>query len=270
MNLNPTTKITPTTQRIDLPNGHIMATCWTPPQHNKLAPLVLFHDSLGCVALWRDFPARLAMHSARQVVAYDRVGFGQSSARTGAIGLDFIGRESRDFFPYVHQAMGLDAFVAIGHSVGGGMATYTAAAYAQQCLALVSIAAQFDVDETIRQGIRDAMVTFAKPEVLARLTHHHGDKAAWVLSAWADTWLSEAFADWTLQHALQQVRCPTLAIHGQNDEYGTLAHPERIAQYAGQGGRMWLLDNIGHIPHRECPETLVHGIVAFLQDQKIA
>jgi hypothetical protein len=31
---------------------------------------------------------------------------------------------------------------------------------------------------------------FAQPGQLERLARYHGDKAAWVLSAWVDTWLS--------------------------------------------------------------------------------
>ena len=43
---------------------------------HALAPIILMHDSLGCVALWRDFPAQLAQATARVVYAYDRLGFG--------------------------------------------------------------------------------------------------------------------------------------------------------------------------------------------------
>ena len=33
---------------------------------------------LGCVALWRDFPAKLAKASGLGVMAYSRAGYGQS------------------------------------------------------------------------------------------------------------------------------------------------------------------------------------------------
>ena len=45
---------------INLPQGQIHAQSWTPDDCVDCLPIVLFHDSLGCVALWRDFPARLA------------------------------------------------------------------------------------------------------------------------------------------------------------------------------------------------------------------
>src|SRR5256885_16697822 len=70
---------------------------------------------------------------------------------------------------------------------------------------------------------------------LARLEKYHGDKAAWVLSAWVDTWLSPPFADYRLDEALERVRCPVLAIHGELDEFGSLVHPERIRDRAKIG-----------------------------------
>ena len=48
------------------------------------------HDSLGCVALWRDFPAQLAQATARVVYAYDRLGFGLSDASTQPLAHSFV------------------------------------------------------------------------------------------------------------------------------------------------------------------------------------
>jgi pimeloyl-ACP methyl ester carboxylesterase len=41
-----------------------------------LAPIVLIHDLLGSVELWRDFPSQVAIATGHPVVAYDRLGFG--------------------------------------------------------------------------------------------------------------------------------------------------------------------------------------------------
>ncbi|MGV2701752.1 UNVERIFIED_CONTAM: alpha/beta hydrolase, partial [Raoultella ornithinolytica] len=49
-----------------------------PAAPEPAAPIVLLHDSLGCVDLWRDFPAQLARATQRDVIAYDRLGFGRS------------------------------------------------------------------------------------------------------------------------------------------------------------------------------------------------
>jgi pimeloyl-ACP methyl ester carboxylesterase len=40
--------------------------------------IVMLHEGLGCVALWRDFPARLAAATGWGVFAYSRAGYGRS------------------------------------------------------------------------------------------------------------------------------------------------------------------------------------------------
>ena len=40
----------------------------------KAPTIVMLHEGLGCVALWRDFPARLAAGTGWGVLAYSRAG----------------------------------------------------------------------------------------------------------------------------------------------------------------------------------------------------
>lgn len=71
---------------------------------------MLFHDSLGCVELWRDFPAQLSAASGRRVIAYDRLGFGRSDAREVLPELDFIAEEARRILPGAARAARPGAF----------------------------------------------------------------------------------------------------------------------------------------------------------------
>src|SRR3569833_4546161 len=41
--------------------------------------LVFLHDSLGCIATWRDLPAVLADRSQLNAIVFDRRGYGGSS-----------------------------------------------------------------------------------------------------------------------------------------------------------------------------------------------
>ena len=225
------------------------------------APIVLFHDSLGAVELWRSFPQALAEATSRPVIAYDRLGFGRSDAFPGALPADFIAAEGHDTLPLLQKAFGFTRFIACGHSVGGGMAVETAGRYREDCLAVVTMGAQAFIEERTLDGIRVARAAFQQPEELARLARYHGDKARWVVDAWTETWLSSEFAGWTLDAALAQVACPLLAIHGEADEFGSPAHPGRIAE--GRG-RAVLLPGIGHNPHREAEAPTVALIADFL------
>jgi pimeloyl-ACP methyl ester carboxylesterase len=59
------------------------------------APLVLMHDSLGSVDLWREFPAQLAAATGREVIAYDRLGFGHSDPNPHRLQPSFVETRSR-------------------------------------------------------------------------------------------------------------------------------------------------------------------------------
>ena len=247
------------------PAGRLFARDWPAPDAAAdLCPLVLLHDSLGSVELWREFPAQLRDATGRRVIAYDRLGFGRSDARVEPPSFDFIAEEATHWFPAVREHLGLARFALLGHSVGGGMAVHIAARFPQACTALVTIAAQAFVEERTLQGLRAARVSFAGPGQLERLGRYHGDKARWVLSAWLDTWLDPAFAHWSLAPVLPEVRCPVLALHGELDDYGSEAFPALIARLAGGPARMELLAGLGHVPQREQPEAVVRRVADFL------
>jgi pimeloyl-ACP methyl ester carboxylesterase len=240
---------------------------WTPAGAAARTPIVLFHDSLGCVALWRDFPERLALATGHPVIAYDRLGFGQSSAYPGALPSSFIGDEARSGFQALRRELGIGRFIAFGHSVGGCMAVCAAAANPADCAALLTVSAQSFVEDRTREGIIAAREMFAQDGQMERLVKYHGDKARWVLDAWTETWLSDEFAYWTLDAALQQVRCPALAMHGDRDEYGSIVHPQRIAGLIGGSATAKIFDECGHVPHREIPERLLEFASTWLHEQ---
>jgi pimeloyl-ACP methyl ester carboxylesterase len=100
---------------------------------------------------------------------------------------------------------------------------------------------------------------------MARLARYHGAKAAWVLASWTDTWLDPSFADWSIDAALAEVTTPVLAIHGELDEYGTMAHAERIARLARGRARVVALPGIHHVPHREAEAEVLDLVAGFLR-----
>lgn len=254
---------------ISTPEGELFAKQWIPPLLTG-APIVLLHDSLGCVALWRDFPERLATLSGRQVIAYDRLGFGASAPYPGKILPDFILQEAQTGFKYVHERLGLKAFLVLGHSVGAGMAVGIAARYQETCVGLVTLSAQAWVDVQIQSGIEAARQHFAEPVQIERLAKYHGDKAPWVLNAWTETWLSDEFREWTLDKILPHVHCPTLCLHGDQDEYGSPTHSEHLARMTAGLSRAVTLRGCGHVPHRECPEEVITQVKHFLYDPPLS
>ena len=245
------------------PRGQLFARSWA-SEAERGAPIMLLHDSLGCVELWRDFPALLAAATSRRVIAYDRLGFGRSDARVGRPSKDFVAEEATTILPALRAQLAIDRFVAVGHSVGGGMAVEIAAHEPADCEALVTMAAQAFVEDRTIAGLRVAQAQFRDPAQVERLARYHGDKAAWALDAWLGRWLDPAFAAWSLANTLPRVVCPTLAIHGEQDEYGSVAHPQRIAGGVGGPARVEILPGVGHVPQREKPVLVVRLVADFL------
>lgn len=257
---------------IEHPRGRIFARVWSPVELQggsvAEAPVVLFHDSLGCVELWRNFPAALCASTGRRVIAYDRLGFGRSDPRTDRLGMDFIADEARTYFPTIRQQLGFDRFLAFGHSVGGGMAVHCAAEFAEACEALITESAQaFPEDRTLR-SISVAREQFRAAGQVERLEKYHGKKARWVLEAWIETWLHPDFAAWSLEPVLPRVTCPLLAIHGVHDEYGTARHPEMIAELARGRSRVEIVPDTYHVPHREREGAIVELVRDFIASMR--
>lgn len=254
-------EITPTEFRIHGPHGLLYAQVWKGDETRL--PLLLLHDSLGAVSLWRDFPHQLAQATGRTVVAYDRAGFGRSVVRSEPVATSFIADEAHEGIVPVMQALGLERVILLGHSVGGGMSLAAAAALGAQVAGVVTMAAQTFVEERTLQGIRDAKLAFAQDGQVERLARYHGERARWVLDAWIGTWLAPTYADWSLEQVLPQIKVPILALHGRNDEFGSERHPQMIAALGGGEARMLMMEGIGHMPHREATDQVLAEIGAF-------
>ena len=62
--------------------GRRLETAWWGEGPDTAPTLVLLHEGLGCVALWRDFPDALTAATGCGVFAYSRFGYGGSDPVT--------------------------------------------------------------------------------------------------------------------------------------------------------------------------------------------
>lgn len=182
---------------------------------------------------------------------------------------EFVNNEAQTHLPAVVQALGIDRYVLFGHSVGGGMALTAAAIDGARCVAVVSEAAQAFVEERTLAGIRAAKQSFAAQAQFAKLEKWHGERARWVLEAWTEIWLASEFRQWSLDAILSKVHCPVLVLHGEQDEFGSSAFPQRIVQGVSGPACMKLLPNCGHVPHREQENEVLSLVRDFLHNQAI-
>ena len=96
----------------------------------------------------------------------------------------------------------------------------------------------------------------------AKLARHHHD-AARVFAEWHEIWLSPEFRAWNIEDCLPAIRCPVLAIQGEDDEYATMRQIDVIAERV-PGATLLKLPACGHSPHRDQPAAVLGALDAFV------
>src|SRR5262249_11308791 len=160
----------------------------------------------------------------------------------------------------------IERFIPFGHSVGGAMAICCGARMPETSVAIITEAAQmFAEDQTLRE-IAAAKSAYQQGVRFAKLKNYHGEKTDWVMHAWTDTWLSAEFATWNVRGELEGLRCPMLVLHGDQDEFGSVRHVELARQLSGNIVVTQVLKGIGHVPHKEHPDSVLHAVSGFLSN----
>lgn len=237
------------------------------PAHQINRPtLVLLHEGLGSVAMWRDFPARLAAVTGCRTLAYSRYGYGQSDVLEAAFDVDFMHREAREALPELLATLQIESPVLVGHSDGGSIALLHAGDGRFDPAGLVLMAPHCFVEDVSIRSIAAAKVAFETTDLPARLAKYHRD-ARRTFYGWNDIWLKPEFRNWNIEDCLATIRCPILAIQGEDDEYGTMAQIEAIAAQtvASPGVELLKLADCRHSPHRDQTQAVIKAIQAFTE-----
>lgn len=224
--------------------------------------LVMLHEGLGCVAMWRDFPDKLAAATGCRVLVYSRPGYGSSDPHPQPRQPDYMHREAREVLPAFLAALGIVRPVLVGHSDGGSIALIHAGSFPQAVAGLVVMAPHEFVEEETLAGIRTARKFWSSSDWPQRLARYHRD-AQRVFHDWNDCWLSPEFRDWNIENCLPEIRCPLLAIQGEDDEYATLRQIEVIAEKV-PGTQLLCLANCGHSPQRDQEAAVLAAIAGFV------
>ena len=84
--------------------------------------IVLLHEGLGSVSLWRDFPDLLATATGCAVLAWSRAGYGNSSSVALPRPLTYMHDEATQVLPHVIAQLAGRDHVLAGHSDGASIA----------------------------------------------------------------------------------------------------------------------------------------------------
>jgi pimeloyl-ACP methyl ester carboxylesterase len=233
------------------------------------APLVVFlHEGLGSLAMWKDYPQRLCDAGGYRGLVFSRAGYGRSTPRRAdeRWPVDFMELQARDVLPRLFERLGMGADGTkpwlFGHSDGGSIALIHAASFPDAVAGVVAVAPHIFVEDLSVRSIAAARDAYRSTDIRSRLARYHDDpdSAFW---GWNDVWLDPAFRGWSIDAMLHRLRCPILAVQGEDDEYGTLAQVEGIRRRAFQT-EVVVLSHCGHSPQRDQPEALTLSVVDFI------
>jgi pimeloyl-ACP methyl ester carboxylesterase len=256
--VTPTTPRIPTTTTVAVNGREIEALHLAGDPDRR--PIVLLHEGLGSLGLWRAFPQQLQQATGRRIVAFSRHGHGRSqpppTPRTPA----FFHQEALDVLPQL--LVGLDAAepILLGHSDGGSIALIHAGHH--PVTGLVTLAAHVFVEDVSVRAIERTRRSYYEDGLRERMARHHDDPDV-AFHGWCDVWLDPEFArTWDLVPDARAITAPTLVIQGADDAYGSLEQVQRIAGAVG-GPVTRLIVPGGHSCHLEQPDAVTAAITAF-------
>lgn len=237
--------------------------CWGEREAGPV--IVLLHEGLGCLALWRDFPQRLAEATGLGVFAYSRANYGFSDAGDLPFPVDYMTRHAVDVLPQVLDAVGARSFILMGHSDGATIAAeYTGRVEDFRVRGLVLMAPHFFTEPMGLAEIRQAAATFATTDLAAKMGKYHRDPVA-TFRGWNEAWLNPAFASWDVSDVIDYIRIPALVIQGEGDQYGTMAQVRAIADRSYAPVDVLALADCRHSPQFDQSQAVLAGVAAFAE-----
>lgn len=230
------------------------------PAPDAAPTLILLHEGLGCVALWRDLPQRLTEMTGFGVFAYSRAGYGRSDPVPLPRPLDYMEREAQEVLPLVLDQMHIQRAVLLGHSDGATIAAlYAGGSGDMRVRGQILIAPHFFTEPFGLAAITQARAAFQSGGLQEKLSKYH-DNVDVAFYGWADAWINPAQAEWNVADVIDYLRTPTLCIQGDQDPYGTMAQIDEVMTRSYAPVEELRLPGIGHAPHEEaageCLETI--------------
>jgi len=233
------------------------------PPPDQAPTIVMLHEGLGCVALWRDFPGELAAATGYGVFAYSRAGYGGSEPVDLPRPLDYMSREARFSLPALLRAIGLKRGILLGHSDGASIAAIYAGEHSDERIkGLILMAPHLFTEEMGLASIAEARNAYETGDLRAKLAKYHGHVDV-AFRGWNDAWLDPAFKAWNIEDTVSRWRAPALVIQGADDQYGTLKQIRAIEARSPAPVTSLILEACRHAPQFDQPEATLDAIVAF-------
>ena len=240
--------------------GHSLEVSWI---EGAEPVLVFLHEGLGSIRQWRDFPEKVARATGCRALVYDRYGYGGSDVLVEEkVGARFMHREALESLPDLISILEIKNPILIGHSDGASIALIYAGS-GNPVRGLVLLAPHVFTEAMGLISIEKAKQQFETTDLPQRLGKYHRDPRK-TFYLWNDAWLDPEFRRWNIEEYLPGIRCPLLAIQGEEDEYGSMAQLDAIARQVAGSCELVKLENCGHSPHRDQPEETFGVLAKFI------
>jgi pimeloyl-ACP methyl ester carboxylesterase len=223
--------------------------------------VILLHHGLGSAAAWRQqLPA--LVDAGWRAIAYDRWGYGHSDFRA-SIDMPAFTQDQADLLRLLDR-LELGQVSLVGHSDGGTIALYFAAAHPERVHRLVTVAAHVYVEDKMQPSILAVRRDFEQDtRFRSGLRRVHGEKFEQVFHNWFDGWAREACLGWDMRPQLTAIPCPVLVVQGEDDEHAAPQHAIDIA--AGiPGAELWLVPGARHMLPQDNAQVFNQRLIEFL------
>jgi lipoate-protein ligase A len=228
--------------------------------------LVFLHDALGSVRLWRDFPDQLARASGCGALVYDRWGSGDSEPLSRPYSKDYLLEEALGSLPEMLATTG--ECILIGQSDGASIALACAGAFPQRVRGVIALSPHLFVEERTLAAIGRQIDDYERGDLQARLRRHHGARTEALFERLVEVWTAKpAGAGWGLEPHVAKVRCPVLAIQGEDDEFFSAAQLEALTRLLPHV-RVLRIPGAAHYPMHQARNEVLAAAIGFIQSAK--
>lgn len=237
---------------------------WGPDPDRRTPVVVMLHEGLGCLALWRDFPERLVQVTGHPVFAYSRAGHGRSDLCDLPRPLDFMSREATVVLADVLDAIGGHPFILLGHSDGATIAAeYAGRVSDSRVRGIILMAPHFFTEDKGLAEIARTAASYDTTDLKDRMARYHTDPEV-TFRAWSAVWLNPEFKTWNVARVIDCWRISALVIQGADDQYGTAAQVTEAETRSQAPVDVALLQNCRHSPHLDQPAQTLVAISKFV------
>lgn len=249
-------------------------------------PVVFIHGLSGCWQNWLENLPRFAQE--RRCIALDLPGFSRSEMPAEEITINGFARAVDELC----EQLELGEVAVVGNSMGGFAGAELAISFPERVERLVLVAAAGISSVNLRRepvlaaarllagttaaGAASAPAFVRRPRwrhALLALVARHPTRLALDLTvemlhgAGSPGFLPalEALTNYDFRERLPEIRCPTLVIWGRNDALVPVADAKRFEELIPRSRRI-VMDDTGHVPMLERPETFNTYLAEFLAE----